>query len=603
MKKKLIIFILISFAFICFGRVGATPYSTNLLNPSTSTRTVLGDTYDAPGHYKVTGGDLIPIDSDTEYFLMTTYFNKRIVEDFKWQDLPYFDERYENSIEIYGNSKEILEAIPLTKKLYAHGIHVGYAISVEEGVGYFRIKELNLTSNAMKKFNIENFFSEFASRVDYGLILIKAQDIKFLPEPTKYIYQYQEGSYDVSNIKFSEDLSTYAYGNVYADVMVPVFEIERLVYETSVDNPVSIPDLMKNIGLFAYDEIDGDLTSSITYQCDEYLNKVYNVSSAKERILGEYIIDFFVSDSSGNCATCSVTLIVSDHVKPVVDYQKSVIYYEFEVYNIFIDEEFILGNIFVSDNHSELTHQILHNSYKGNEDKLGTYEVLIRYFDYSNNYTDVIVTIKIVDLTAPDIKVKKNYYNVSYRVKKNLEDVLKELELEIIDNYDEGLSYEIISNGYKGNENKVGSYIFIIRCTDNSGNYADFEFRINVIDNVAPIIYVNRTKIDITTADFLSISKIKDILIEKERVASNNFDIEIVSDNYTPNYNRKGEYEMGLRIIYEDGEVEYQLLKINVSKAESKTIFGQIIETIKKIFQFIWNIIKWPFEKLFRIFF
>ena len=604
MQRKLSIFILFILAFIFFGQVRAsTISSTNKLNPATSKYELVGENYQSIGHFKVTGGDLVEIDEKTEYFLIPTYLNKRVVTDFNWKELPYFDETLPNKIDLFDKEKEFLEPVQLTKKLYADGIHVGYAIEVDASIGYFRINELNLKSNSITKVDVLNFFSENITSIDQALLLIKASDIKFLPSPTNYVYQYSNTSYDVSNMRFNEELSTYSYGKDYADIMEPIIEVDRLKFETTVDNPITIPNLMKEINLFAYDEIDGNLTSQIQYNCDIYFNNVLNIDEVRNRVLGEYDIEFFVLDSSSNKASCIVNIIVVDNLKPVVDYDKSVINYTFEVFKVSIDKDYILSNIIVSDNYSHVSYIILKDTYLGNEDLLGSYEVHVRFSDESKNYTDVIVTINIVDITAPTINVLRNYYNVSYRVKKNISDVLTELKLEIIDNYDRNLNYEITKNDYSGNENKVGSYIFKIKCIDNSGNFNEYEFRMNVIDDVAPIIYFNRTKVKTTTNEFLTMEKIKHIIITESNPKSENFELEIVKDTYTVNSNRKGEYEMGLRLIYEDGTVEYELLKINVEKGQSTGFFAKAIVVIKKIFLFIWNIIKWPFEWLYRLIF
>ncbi|MFA7367833.1 MAG: hypothetical protein WC008_05935, partial [Bacilli bacterium] len=101
----------------------------------------------------------------------------------------------------------------------------------------------------------------------------------------------------------------------------------------------------------------------------------------------------------------------------------------------------------------------------------------------------------------------------------------------------------------------------------------------------------------------LDVSKIKDFISQKYNLQNNDFNIEIIKDEYTHNSENEGEYEIGIKIINEDGSIEYDLLTVEVQKEEKSSFFTNVINGIKKILQFIWNIISWPFIKLFGLIF
>ena len=102
---------------------------------------------------------------------------------------------------------------------------------------------------------------------------------------------------------------------------------------------------------------------------------------------------------------------------------------------------------------------------------------------------------------------------------------------------------------------------------------------------------------DITKED------IKGILINDGLTRNENFTMEVISDNYSDNYQYSGEYQMRFKLTYDDGEIEYKTIGVNVSEIfEEMTFFAKAWNEIKKIFQYIWNIIKWPFEKIMTLF-
>ena len=91
--------------------------------------------------------------------------------------------------------------------------------------------------------------------------------------------------------------------------------------------------------------------------------------------------------------------------------------------------------------------------------------------------------------------------------------------------------------------------------------------------------------------------------IPKGLTKNDDFSMEVVSDNYSSNYDKSGEYQMRLKVVYDDGEFEFKTIGITVNEEEIQVNFlTKVWNEIKKISLYIWNIIKWPFEKLIELF-
>ena len=603
MKKALILLtsILILMAFTKNTYANVT--STNLIDPNSNQLEFYQNPTGSGSIVNITGSGLIEVDDTIEYFIIPTYVNKKIVTDFNWRQLPFFNDELINELVLYDMGGEAIEVIRLNKKIYADGIHVGYAFEAPSGVGKVKIKEFNLSSTIMTTTDLINFYHEFAPTIDTSLMFINAEDIKHLPVESNYVYSYNSNSYDVSNINFGNNLSIFEYGKNYKDVVSPIIQVDKYTYLTSVDNPVTVEELMNEINLTAYDDIDGDLSDSINYSYTEYDQFVLSQNDVKSRVLGEYEITFSVNDLSGNSASCSIFIIVADNIKPEVDYGESIITYTREVFSDDIQMNDILDNLHVTDNYSTVSKEIIENEYLGNENKLGEFIIKIKCSDENDNYTTVVVTIINHDYTAPIININENEINISYTTPETIEFLLNNLDINIIDNYDDNLNYTISINEYIDSETIVGQYLVKIEATDSSGNTGYKNIYINVIDDVDPVFYLNKSKLVILVNEELDVSKIKDFISQKYNLQNNDFNIEIIKDEYTHNSENEGEYEIGIKIINEDGSIEYDLLTVEVQKEVKPSFFTNVINGIKKILQFIWNIISWPFIKLFGLIF
>jgi hypothetical protein len=609
MKKIMLVLLVILFCVMLIDvSVNAEDFeSTNYIKPDDLTVSISDN--NGYAQITITGKSGFRIKQGVEYFILPTYINKQEFDGFSWFDLPLFQNGdNSNSLSIYEGidaKGEPIDDYRLTKRLYSNGILVGYAFTFDDITNSSKVFKLTLKSNTMSIQVFNQFYDEYIQTIDCGLLIIEADNLKNIPTST-FNYEMVRGSpsYDISDLYLGEDITAYRYGVKYQDELSPVINTNQYEYTTRVDNPITIESLMSELSLTAYDEVDGDISENITYVAEVYQERVLLKVNVKERVLGTYAITFSVSDYSSNTSSCIINIIVIDDTKPYLDISNSIFEYIREVDGPSIDMDQILTGLLVSDNYSDVCGNIVANNYLGNEGVLGRYQITVEYVDESNNKINVSVFIRNVDNTAPTINCPNSLYLVSYQDNKSTGAILNELQIEVLDNYDANIIYEIEQNQYLGNETKVGLYYIDLSAADSSGNQSELRLTIKVIDDVDPQFYLNSTKVIIISGEILKLDDLKEILISRKLVKFEQFKIEIVSDNYTMNETTIGEYEMKLKITYENKETDYQKIEINVTAKDVKQVsfWQKVWNIIKKILQTIWNIIKWPFVKLFSLF-
>ncbi len=608
MKK--ILLLLLSISLLAFTLKIPTNASTddsiNLIDPQAF---LTIDTTPLNGQWaklEISESGFLAIKSGIEYFFLPTYINKLTqLPANHWSMLPLFTNA--PSIKLYNDENILIDTITLSKELISEGMLSGYAFSVPTGVTKIKFQNVSLTSTLLSANSFELFYENECMGIDGALLLIEADKIKYLP--SAYNFNYNDirhmPSYDISDLYLGEDLAYYFYGNTYLDNLYPVLEANQYKYKTNVDNPISLEELKSCLQISAYDEIDGNITHKITATSPQYLLEVYGVSNVKNRLLGSYNVEFSVSDNAGNISKMDVELIVEDNTRPVLNMATSILTYENEVTNEAISLTQIINNLHVEDNYSSVTIKETINGYLGNEHKLGTFPIEFIYEDSSNNRLSVTVTITNVDTQAPIISMSTNSIDVSYTSKEGLSSLLNKLDIEVNDSFDGDLNYSVVLDNYTNNARYVGLYTVKIRAIDSSGNSSEKTINIQVVDDVAPLFYINNNVIIVKIGTMYKESEITKLLIQRGLSHDSSFIIEVISDDYTPNYNTAGEYIMKLNIKYESGYSQSQTLIFRVVNNNSNnriSFFAKVWALIKKIFQWLWNIIKWPFEKLAALF-
>lgn len=250
-------------------------------------------------------------------------------------------------------------------------------------------------------------------------------------------------------------------------------------------------------GCIAIDNYNGDISSNIV------INHAINT-----QVLGKYIVQYDVSDSSGNSAqTLYRTVNVVDTTSPVITItgqlskRLEVGYNYFEqgatAYDNYDGD--ITSNINISNN-IDIT-------------KVGEYQVVYNVKDSSGNEANVYRTIYIIDSTPPVLTLNGSESLVLLVNRPYIEN-----GATAYDNYDGDISDKIQQTGTV-ETGRLGTYLIHYSISDSSGNTTTKTRSVEIIDNVPPTIALNGKS-------FVRIKQ-HDIYQEQGAVAYDNFDKDI----------------------------------------------------------------------------
>ena len=359
------------------------------------------------------------------------------------------------------------------------------------------------------------------------------------------------------------------------DNVSPVIDNYHGMFITNINNPLPETEIRKHIK--AIDDVDGDISNKIQVTED-----LYTPNKTK---IGDYRITYTVADSAGNSATLFVHVKVVDTDRPVFSGPKEVISPSSKL--LTYDE--IIGKITVSDNYDKnITivdndvddYHSYYNSHinKGAEvvDLVKDFNVSFSCQDSSGNKASYGLVIHVVDDIKPIISGNSSYVG-SIHKQISIDEVKNGLTVK--DNSDKTLTKQNIvlkNDTYTTNYNKIGNYQMVFTVTDKNGNVSnDFVVNISVEDHVKPVFYVDKFIINCDPSIKLTNQEIFEILRECNTIDFDNItDIDkqiiVTYDNYQ-NSMEEGTYNMGLKVSYDDGNVQDLTLTIN------KQIFEPVV--------------------------
>ena len=312
------------------------------------------------------------------------------------------------------------------------------------------------------------------------------------------------------------------------DAVAPDFDTENVYIPVSVDNPLSVNEILSQI--HAYDDVDGDISDSI-----QLVSTTYDPNQLE---LGNHELIVSVSDSAGNPKQATFYITVYDITKPVISGTNT--------YKLSYDEpisiETVLAALTASDNFTQdLTIELKSDTYTENQAIVGKYTMVFTTTDEALNISeDYVVSFSVVD-------EKPAVITVPSQIIVNSTAVFSEAELRkkitIVDGYDgEITSYTITGlEEYLKDTTKVKNYTLGILAYDAAGNRSSASTRLEVLDKNAPELWVYSDFVivlpkgqAITEEDIISyLSQIGEI--DAAQVKSVSFDV----DNET-----KGNYEV-----------------------------------------------------------
>lgn len=329
------------------------------------------------------------------------------------------------------------------------------------------------------------------------------------------------------------------------------------VFVNDIKNPLTIEEITKISGLFAYDKHDGDITSKISIKEDNYTPNINEI--------GNYKVIYEVVNISNKVSEYTLNVVNMYYGKPVISGDRNLTFeYSDE---IIIDE--ILKDYTVSDEYDEnIEFYVDDNTIV--DGVVGDYQIILKAVSRTYQVGMLQVNIKIIDSTIPKFvdkhegKMKFNFQTLPTN---------KELliDLEAYDDYDGDITENIVVR-INNLGATVGEYNVIYEVKDKAGNRAQYERIIQVTSDYEPEFFVSKNLLSIRDAYTLTIEQIAEIISDINDIEMVSY--ELINDTYTNSANVVGKYEVSM-IITDNEEVDHLITqKINVfnlDEKESKT--------------------------------
>jgi hypothetical protein len=219
-------------------------------------------------------------------------------------------------------------------------------------------------------------------------------------------------------------------------------------------------------GATAFDDYDGDLTSSIV-----------TVNPVNEDVVGDYTVTYDVTDSNGNSAIqVTRTVHVIDTTIPVITLNGA------NPLTIEVHTDYIEPGAVVTDNYDTgLTATITGTVDK---DTVGTYTLYYNAVDSNGNHAaQVTRTVNVVDTTRPIIA---SHADVTAEATSSSGAIVSYILPTATDNYDSSVS--VICTPVSGSTFGLGENVVDCEATDAHSNKATSSFKITVVDTTSPTL-------------------------------------------------------------------------------------------------------------------
>lgn len=382
------------------------------------------------------------------------------------------------------------------------------------------------------------------------------------------------------------------------DTTAPYFQTANTII-SYFDDPITASEIKSS--LQAYDDIDGDLSSSIVIVEDNYTS---NMS-----LLGSYNIVFEVSDSCQNTTQISVNVEVVDVLAPIFTALDTIQ----AVYpNVYTSQD-ILNLLSASDNYDgDISNNIILTSdnYTLNSNITGTYQMEFEVSDSSGNKTTYIQQIEVVDNEGPIISGISSVV-IGYDTTMTLESIGE--NLTYTDNYDlaDDLILAVDIDDYSNNLNIIGNYQIIFSVTDSSGNKTIKEVIVEVVDQIGPVVYFNESVIQTYTDTVMALPDFVQLLKATNEIDRHkDYYLTVKYDSYTKNAMNPGTYHLSLDLVDNFGceitkdfeikviEKPYDYVEVGLEKSENSVFkeykeyfVGGIGASVLLISNVVWLII------------
>lgn len=334
---------------------------------------------------------------------------------------------------------------------------------------------------------------------------------------------------------------------------------EPIVIINDVDNPKTVEDFKSEIT--AFDLEDGDITKSITVVTDNY--------TGNERVLGEFIVVYGVSDSLGLQSTLAVIIQNVDVTAPeiILQVESTLKVPQFSYLGSNLPDIVAIDS-FEGDLTSKMTIVGLSNV---NTDVIGDYNVTYIVEDSSGNKATKQFTLRVIDSTDPEL-------NGPTRIIKRA-DVILDGEFFIdyytaVDDTDGFITNRITTdnNTYLGNANVPGTYNVTIVVHDQEGNETRKTIIIEVVKDMIPQLIIDDYYWVVPDNHQLSDKEFVEILQFIGDLPDYQFIFSTTYDNYTSSYRTVDKYQKNFSLLSESGEEFDRDITLEVIKADKNIV-------------------------------
>ncbi|PKL00236.1 MAG: hypothetical protein CVV56_07315 [Tenericutes bacterium HGW-Tenericutes-1] len=355
-------------------------------------------------------------------------------------------------------------------------------------------------------------------------------------------------THNVNGLILEEGLSFTSYepfviGNLI-DINGPYYNGSGVVI-VNIDNPFTLAEITS--GLSAYDAIEGDVSSNIIVVNDTYTTNLSTV--------GEYLVEYSVSDSSGNVTYFNILVKVVDVTKPIISGNNTIVL----SYPNTLTIDAIKSQLNASDNVDgdiSSSIELVEENYTLNQSILGFYEITFKVTDSSNNTTFYMVEIEVIDEASPIFSGPESFV-IGYNAILTVQDVIA--SQTVMDDYDQNLttSITIKTDLYTPNMKKIGTYPIVLTVSDSSGNIQDKTISVQITDVIGPVVYLDTSVIMVYNNTILGLSDFTQLLINSGELSSTEaYEVFVIFDSYTARSTQKGVYHISLDFKNKSGETE-----------------------------------------------
>ena len=225
----------------------------------------------------------------------------------------------------------------------------------------------------------------------------------------------------------------------------------------------------------------------------------------------------------------------------------------------------ITNNIAAYDNQDGIIEDVsIHSDNYSESTTIGTYQVVYKATDASDNTSYLTVNVKVVDKTVPNLTGPQDiYWELGDPCPTKAQIVSY---FTAVDNVDGDISSQITlaSSGLGGyNPNKEAKYILVLKVKDSSGNETSKNAYLVVRDTVAPEVTVQDVSFNLSES-FTTMENLAQKVYVKATDASGSKNVSYDYGEYLDEYGFAGKYEITITVTDNSGNATVKKAYITI---------------------------------------